>query len=567
MSYPAKTASLRSEGLYFRNEDSVLSRPVIIAVLAVLVLGGFWLRSTGLSAESLGEDEFKKLMTVEEYRADGLSGANGEHPFLLKGLLTLGVAAADKWNNSSFAANDPAKQIPVETALRLPVTIVGSLAAVIVFLLAAELFGAEVGLVAAALWAFDPSGIGFSRIAKEDVLMVFFFTIACWCWVRSQRIAEEGGDKWLRWVWAAGVAFAAFMASKYMPHFLAILAGYYFIFQNIPETKWRLGRPKWLLFFVVMGCAFLVFNPTILLPDTWRAMLAFLSENRVGYQEASSYEYLGQLYGNKVTLWLAGIPWHFYYVFILVKTPLTTLAGLAAGIPLMFRKRTGDGQWLVFFWCFFWFMPFTVLGGKFTRYYATALPVVEIIAAVGIVWLMKKATELIAANSRSVRMIAYAAVLVIIAAVPATESIKAAPYYRLYVNLLGGGHEKAGTYFPHDEFFDDRLGETMGYIAQNGPAGVRIFNETPKLVTYYAERAGRNDIQSIWLSDPVNLALMRPGDYVIAPRGRRYLTNDAILNALVNTSTPEKQIFVQDIPAVAIYKLDQAAIDAINSAP
>jgi asparagine N-glycosylation enzyme membrane subunit Stt3 len=51
--------------------------------------------------------------------------------------------------------NDPSLHIPVETALRLPVTIFGALSAILVFLIAAELFGADVGLIAAALFAFD----------------------------------------------------------------------------------------------------------------------------------------------------------------------------------------------------------------------------------------------------------------------------------------------------------------------------------------------------------------------------------------------------------------------------
>ena len=49
----------------------------------------------------------------------------------------------------------------------MPGAIVGALSAVLIFLIAAELFGVEVALIAAALWAFDPSAIGFNRVAKE----------------------------------------------------------------------------------------------------------------------------------------------------------------------------------------------------------------------------------------------------------------------------------------------------------------------------------------------------------------------------------------------------------------
>jgi hypothetical protein len=39
-----------------------------------------------LSAEGLSEDELNKLNAVADYRAHGLTGANGEHPMLMKGV-------------------------------------------------------------------------------------------------------------------------------------------------------------------------------------------------------------------------------------------------------------------------------------------------------------------------------------------------------------------------------------------------------------------------------------------------------------------------------------------------
>ena len=70
-------------------------------------------------------------------------------------------------------------QIPShpKSALRFPGTLFGALTAILIYLLAAELFGAEVGLIAAALWAFDPMAIGFNRIAKEDTFLFFFFLL------------------------------------------------------------------------------------------------------------------------------------------------------------------------------------------------------------------------------------------------------------------------------------------------------------------------------------------------------------------------------------------------------
>ena len=550
---------------YLRDGGIRIGKKTICLFLFVFVVGGFWLRAVDLSNESLGEDEWKKLQTVEDYRANGLTGANGEHPLFLKGILTVSVVAAERWN-SSFAQNNPRLQIPVETALRLPVTIFGALSAVLIFLIAAELFGIDVGLIAAALWAFDPSAIGFARIAKEDVILTFFFMLANVFFLRSQRFAETGEGNWIKWVWFAAAAYGAMMATKYLPHFMAISGAYYFTFQGLPSTKWRMGPKRWFLFILIVGMSFVIFNPTILLPDTWRAITSFVSENRVGYKVESSYEYIGTIYRNKLSLWLYGVPWHFYYVFMAVKLPLITIAGFLAGLVLMFRKNLGDGRWFIFWWCFFWFMPFSILGGKFLRYFAFASPVVTIIAAVGIAWLARKVGEFAGRGvfNLSARNAAFATALFISSAIPLLDAVRAAPHFRLYVNTVGGGSSKAGMYFPHDEFFDSRLGESVKYVAENAANGARVYSETPKLTEFHARRYGREDLISLWLSDPSNLDKMQPGDIVIDARGRRYLSNDEMLRRLERTAKPEATILLGETPAVNLYKIDESSLAAFS---
>jgi len=533
-----------------------------VVLLAVFVIGGFWLRSTQLSSESLGEDEWKKLESVEDYRAHGLTGANGEHPLLLKGMLTISVSAAERWN-ATVAKDSESLQIPVETALRFPVTFLGALCAVLIFLIGSELFGVEVGLIAAALWAFDPSGISFSRIAKEDVVMTFFFMLPNVFFLRSQRAAENGEKNYMKWVWFTAIAYGAMLATKYFPHFIAISAAYYYTFQGLPSTRWRIGKMRWFVFLVIIGVSFLLFNPTILLPDTWRAITSFLSENRVGYKVESSYEYMGQIYRNKLTLWLFGIPWHFFYVFILVKLPVTTLAGLFAGLALMFRRYLGDGRYFIFWWCFFWFMPFSVLGGKFTRYLVFALPAIMIISGIGIGWFSRKLSELVSRNgslSLAGRNGMFALMLSIAALVPFIESLRVMPYYRLYTNVLGGGKANAGTYFPHDEFFDSRLGETAKFIAVNAASNARVFSETPQLTEFHLRRAGRDDLVSVWLSDPNELSEMRPGDFVIDARGRRYLSNEEMLKRINESSSPAAEINLGEVQAVKVFRIDEATL-------
>jgi hypothetical protein len=289
-------------------------------------------------------------------------------------------------------------------------------------------------------------------------------------------------------------------------------------------------------------------------------MLSFLSENRVGYKVESSYEYLGTIHRNKLTLWLAGIPWHFYYVFMLVKIPVTTLLGFGAGLVLMFQKRLGDGRYFVFWYCFFWFVPFSVLGGKFTRYFVFALPVVHIISAIGISWFSGKISDLFARKG-SIGLLTrnriYATAFIIISAVPIVSALRAEPFYRLYTNAIGRAFDEPGNFFPHDEFYDARLGETAKSIAELAAPGVRVYSETPALTEYHLRREGRNDLASIWLSDPDELAKMEPGDIVIDARGRRYVSNFEMLNSLENTSAPLSSIYLGDIPAVRVFRIDE----------
>jgi len=176
----AITAGLKPEFFASRGILSINKR-LLILVLAVLVVCGFCLRVSSLSAEGLSEDELNKLQAVGDYREHGLTSANSEHPLLMKALLTASVVVADKWN--SIPALGGRSPIEIESALRFPGTVFGAFTAVLIYLLATELFGAEVGLIAAALWAFDPMAIGFNRIAKEDTFLLFFFLLGTLLWI------------------------------------------------------------------------------------------------------------------------------------------------------------------------------------------------------------------------------------------------------------------------------------------------------------------------------------------------------------------------------------------------
>ncbi len=534
-----------------------------MTALALLLLVGFGLRAYQLGAESLSEDELNKVRAVAEYRARGLTPANGEHPFLMKALLTVSIVASEGWNASAVARESPRLHISTETAARLPGALLGALTSILLFLVTRELFGAEVALLAAALWAFDPAAVGFNRIAKEDTFLVFFFLLANLFWLRGQKAAEAGSRRPERFYWATAAAFGAMMASKYVPHFLAISGAYYYAFQGVPATRWRMGKKKWLVWFAVMGVAFVICNPTILLPGTWREMLTFAGEKRIGHD---SYEFLGELYRNQMSLWLRGSPWYFYYVFMGVKLPVAVLVGCVAGLPLLFRRRLGDGRYFLLFWLFFWFFPFTFLGGKFTRYFTFALPAVLMTSAVGLHYLAGLFGRLFAGRPGREAFGAYARAgfALVVAGLSLLASAKAAPHYRLYTNFIGGGEARAGSYFPHDEFYDSSTREIAEAVARLAPPGARVANETPELLTHYLRLAGRDDLRSVSLSDRAALRHFRPGDIVVVARGRRYFSNDELTSRLEAASQTPADIRLGRVPSARVYALDAATFAAFE---
>ena len=567
MSAPAQaivTAGLRPE-LFAESGVRSISRTLVIATLAVMLLGGFAFRARNLSAEGFADDELNKLDAANDYRAHGLTAANGEHPFLMKAVITASVVAAERWNNSPLVAGHSSELfIPVEAAVRLPNVIVGSFITILIYLVVSELFGVEIALLAAALWAFDPIAIGFNRIAKEDTFLLFFFLLANVFWLRGQRVAESESNRDPRpYYWATAAAFGAMVASKYIPQYLAISVGYYWVFQAIPETRWRLGRPRFLIFLMVMGLVFVLLNPPILLPATWHEILDFFRHKMVG---RDSYEFMGRLYPHGVNSWLHGIPWYFYFVFFAVKLPLLTLVGFIIGLPLLFRRKLGDGRYLLLFWMFFW-LQFTISGSKFTRYTTFVLPAVYTTAAIGAYyvarWIARRSAALL--RNDGLRVYAKAALCSGVVLLSVLAAASAVPHFRLYTNALGGGAANAGAYFTQDEFYDSQVRQVMNQIAQRAGPRTSVASETPTVCAYYASQANRPDLACVSLSDSTATRKLGEGDFVIAARGRHYFSNDAVLSKLRQSSAPAFNVTLGNVPAADVYILDQASTAGLKT--
>ncbi len=561
---PFTTAGLRPD-LFAEIDARTLSRTILATALTVLVLLGFAFRVEGLSSEGLSEDELNKVNAVSDYRAHGLTAANGEHPFLMKAALTLSVIAAERWNHMAFVASHGELSIPVESSIRLPGALFGSLTAILIYLVAAELFGIEIAVIAAALWTFSPLVIGFHRIAKEDTFLVFFFLLGSYFWLRGQRVAESQTHRNPEpFYWATAAAFGAMLASKLVPVLIVIPVAYNYAFQKIPVTRWVIGKKRFIKFFILVGIAFVILSPTILLPGTWKAMMNFTTSKMMGHD---SYEFMGRLYPHKFSDWLRGEPWYFYLVLLGTKTPGLSLLAFVAGLALLFRRKTGDGRYFLLLWLALWALAFMFVGGKFTRYVSTVLPAVIITAAIGVQFAARRfgwlCTRLF--DNQSIKLYARAALASLVIISSFWAAISAAPHYRLYVNAIGGGSPRAGYYFPQDEFYDAYVRDAMTTIAKHGRTGARVVSELPTVAAYYAQQLNRADLSCIELSDANVLEKLSAGDFVIDGRGRTYFSNEAILTRLRQSGRPSFTIAVGATPAADIYVFDQASLASLRS--
>ena len=213
-------------------------------------------------------------------------------------------------------------------------------------------------------------------------------------------------------------------------------------------------------------------------------------------------------------------------------------------------------------------MTFSFTGGKFLRYFTLVVPAVLITSALGVqfisCWIARLVSRMLSTQSLQVYLRAVVALLVVAGSFAA--AVQAAPHFRLYTNEFGGGMKSAGYYFPHDEFYDASMREIMSEIAKRARPGAKVASETPSVASHYAQRAHRPDLVCVMLSNPGELKQLNEGDFVIDARGRRYFSNELVMQTLRQTSAPAFQVSLAGGYSASVYMLDQKSRDAIIKA-
>lgn len=488
----------------------------VMLALAALCLLGLGLRLSGVSAIGFAEDEINKLNAVRAYEQGDIR-PNAEHPMLMKALMFISTRAQHAWNARSAA------QISDEAALRFPNILFGALTAIPLFLLTAAFFDRWTGLLAAALWTFGINAITYNRIAKEDTLLVFFMLFGFYFYLRAKQANWREKKTKRRNYILSGASWGLMLASKYFPHYFGLNMLYHHYYRMRPKEPNEPPGKTPLYFYLIAAAAFLIVNPAVLLPQTWAYLDAYTSGQLLSH---TGYLMGDELYKNTMAgTPFKGTPFYFYALFLLIKVPLPVLCALLIGLVECVRRWRNPGHAFLLMMFLLWIVPYSLIGAKWLRYTLSLMPFIYMIAAVGIVWLVRRMAALFkTANAERALRFAGALVLFFFILWPAWTAYANRPHYATYTNALGGG--RVGHFFPHDEFYDDGLREAIEFVCRSAPIGATIVHETPGVAGYYLEKFGRTDIKSRVLSDPAfKLADAPPETFIILQRGRTYFEN------------------------------------------
>ncbi|HKR60378.1 MAG TPA: hypothetical protein VJS64_11645, partial [Pyrinomonadaceae bacterium] len=218
-----------------------------------------------------------------------------------------------------------------------------------------------------------------------------------------------------------------------------------------------------------------------------------------------------------------GTPIYFYLLFMAIKIPLTVIAAFLVGLFVAVKNRRQPRYAYLLFMFLFWIVPFSLIGGKWLRYTLSLMPFVYMTAAVGVMALVKWLSERLSGFRFGPTLVSAGAVIIFML-VPAAIAYSHNPHYALYTNALAA--DKAGYYFPHDEFYDDGLREAIKYVCDNAPPGAIIAQEAPIVARYYSAKYGRTDLHLHALSAPdFDPAKVSGPAYFILQRGRTYFEN------------------------------------------
>lgn len=514
---------------------------VAITLTAILALAVTF-RTSALATYGLSDDEVTKVRATDAYEKTGDFRVNAEHPMLMKLAILASRSAAAGWNALTGFRHD----VPVEAAVRLPNAMAGAATVLVLYGVAHAYFGTAVALVAALLLALDPNATAINRIGKEDTFVVLFFLLGVWLYERGKQVGARDVVAAQLWYRRSAAAFGVMLASKYLPH----LYGLYALANVTTLRDAGPNSPVKRRFFATMGVAFVIANFAILLPSTWRHMVAYVQGGALPHH---GYPYANELWVTDVPVSPLGVPVTFYIIFLLTRLPLLTLAAAGIGLAAAVRHRRERGFVFLRVMLVFQLLGYSVMAAKFLRYSLPMLVLIDLLAAVGVViavgwtvrWLRRDITR------RLLAPVAYAAVALALLA----GQVQAAPYFAMHRNALAEWLDPDGIRFP-ETAYDYGVREATAQIAAIAGPGAEIVSDVPEVVRFYLPEHRRKDLTVRSFSGE-GLSLHAAEQWVLVQDAHLYFETEALIAQLRMWHSPAHEYRVEGVTVLQVFRLRQ----------
>lgn len=325
---------------------------------------------------------------------------------------------------------------------RLLLGLVNAALVIWLYLLVRRLFGERIGLVAGLLLALDPFLLSESRVARVEALSAEFvgLTVITLLFYFRQR----------RWRWLAlsgilgGLAFSTKSQNLLLIGFVGVTIAGYWLFHGSGEGWKRSLRqmvPAGLFWLLMAVLAFTLVWPAVWVdPGAAFRLIADYASTHASDPEFQELYFLG-----KTVVGHNPGPLFYVVVFLWRMTPWT-LIGLMGALAWLIKGGRKDtptwSRWaevLVLLAFVVFYMAGMSLGAhKRTRYLLPIFPVLDVLAAGGLVWLGQVVARrwLVGWSARRLAGVGIGVLLLV-------QSFVVLPhhpyYYDFYNPLLGGG--------------------------------------------------------------------------------------------------------------------------------
>jgi hypothetical protein len=339
------------------------------------------------------------------------------------------IAARDQYEESD--QDFLAKAAPFVLAARPLFGLANAVLVLMIYLALSRLVDWPVAAWAGVLIALDPFHVAHSRVVHADALVAGLTTLSLL--LALIHLTEASGSRGERptapaWLILSGITAGLATANKSPAAAVALVILSMLLW--VGSQRWYLMLGRFALWAVAAGLTFIL---------VWPAMWV----DPVGSLSRIACEVLGFAATNRVTFFMGqvvGDPGAAFYPWIvLLRTTPVTLIGLVLAVPVLISRQPGSSAERPVAWvCLAWAVLFTLVLSsgklKYDRYLLPIFPTLDILAALGWLWLLRRMPALPAIRSTQY---GFLALLFVVQAV--TLAVYS-PYYLSYFNpLVGGG--------------------------------------------------------------------------------------------------------------------------------